>query len=301
MPDENYVNPATRNGGFPIPADGDRERLVESEHPACSGRTRVRLPAALPTRAVRRVICELCEEPFEPQHLIEVAQKRGRPSLPSPRWATLPLAAFAVFAVLTLVRGGNDAPAPATDEREVASIGQGDTAQGPGNTRSGKKGGSPKASRAQGKPAPVPSDATLVAERTFSLALPAGWERVTPAAGATFAAVSPDSTADVTLWIQNDPKLDMATFEANSLAQLETLAGSAQVVDRELGPTVESSSITLAPKKAVDGAPTYEVVLRASGDNWYYLATTHQALAPADAVSGVDLIQGSFIPQGSKR
>ena len=149
--------------------------------------------------------------------------------------------------------------------------------------------------------APVPTDAQLVAESTFSLALPVGWERVTPAAGATFAAVSSDSTADATLWIQNDPKLDMATFEANSLQQLETLAGSAEVVDRELGPTPEQSSITLAPKGAPEGAPSYEVVLRAAGDNWYYLATTLQPGAPADAVAEVDLIQGSFVAQGGKR
>ena len=139
-----------------------------------------------------------------------------------------------------------------------------------------------------------------MAESTFSLALPAGWDRVKPAAGATFAAVSSDGTADATLWIRNDPKLDFATFEATSLSQLETLAGSARVVERNVGPAVESSSITLAPKNVPAGSPTYEVVLRGAKDNWYYLATTYQAGAPAEAIEGVDLIQGSFLPLGGK-
>jgi hypothetical protein len=43
------------------------------------------------------------------------------------------------------------------------------------------------------------------------------------------------------------------------------------------------------------------VVLRGAGDNWYYLATTHQANAPAEAVAAVDLIQGSFVPTGGNR
>ena len=161
--------------------------------------------------------------------------------------------------------------------------------------------GDAKAAKGNGaEKAAVPADALLVAESTFSLALPAGWDRVKPAAGATFAAVSSDGTADATLWIQEDPKLDFATFEATSLQQLETLAGSATVVERNVGPSVEASSITLAPKNVPEGSPTYEVVLRASEDNWYYLATTHQASAPSDAIEGVDLVQGSFLPTGGK-
>jgi hypothetical protein len=131
--------------------------------------------------------------------------------------------------------------------------------------------------------------------------LPAGWDRVKPAAGATFAAVSPDGAADATLWIQNDPKLDFATFEASSLSQLETLTGSARVVERNVGPSVQSTSITLAPKDVPAGSPTYEVVLRSANDNWYYLATTYQAGAPSEAVEGINLIQGSFLPLGAKR
>jgi len=318
MPDENYVNHSRGNGGFPLPASGRAERVVESSHAVCSGRTRVRLPAALPARTVRRVVCDHCEETYEASELVEVRQRRlrlpakpslaariSKPRVPVPsvsmpagfdaRWLSLPIAALAVFAVLSLAQGGESAPggplfaedAKAEKEKSPKSAGKG----------KGRGGAAPVTT----SKAPVPTDAQLVAESTFSLALPPGWERVTPAAGATFAAVSSDSTADATLWIQNDPKLDMATFEANSIKQLETLAGSAEVVDRKVGPTPEQSSIVLAPKGAPDGAPSYEVVLRAAGDNWYYLATTVQPGSPADVVAGVDLIQGSFVAQSGKR
>ena len=99
-----------------------------------------------------------------------------------------------------------------------------ETSKAPGGGGKAKK----NADSATTSKAPVPTDAQLVAESTCSLALPAGWERVMPASGATFAAVSPDSAADATLWVQNDPKLDMAAFEVNSLQQLEVLAGSAR-------------------------------------------------------------------------
>jgi hypothetical protein len=217
-------------------------------------------------------------------------------SLPAPaerfgidtRWLTLPIAALAVFAALSLLNG-EDSPPPAPTTAAKPDKVPADAT----NDAKAHKGNAPEK-------AAVPADAQLVAESTFSLALPAGWDRVNPAAGATFAAVSSDGTADATLWIQEDPKLDFATFEASSLSQLETLAGSARVVERNVGPSAQSSSITLAPKNVPEGAPTYEVVLRGSGDNWYYLATTHQASAPADAIAGVDIIQGSFLPIGGK-
>jgi hypothetical protein len=262
----------------------------------------VSLPAVLPLRAVRRFVCDHCERIQEAVAVNEVhpsLAQRISASLPSismpsgldPRWLTVPVAALAVFAILSLVNGG-DSPAPEPATMAKATKAEKAAAHAKSDSKPGKAGDAAKT--------PVPADAQLVAESTFSLALPAGWDRVKPASGATFAAVSPDGTADATLWIQDDPNLDLATFEASSLAQLETLAGSAHVVDRNVGPNVESSSITLAPKKVAEGSPTYEVVLRASGNNWYYLATTHQASAPADAVAGVDLIQGSFVPLGGK-
>ncbi len=211
------------------------------------------------------------------------------PSWLDARWLTLPVAALAVFAVLSLVSGDSEPAQPSAEPTAPADTGK--AAIGP----------KPAARKANtSKPAPAPADAQLVSESTFSVALPPAWDRVNPAAGATFAAVSPDGAADATLWVQSDPNLDLATFEANSLAQLEALAGSAEVAERKVGPTVESTSLVLAPKGVPEGSPTYEVVLRAAGDRWYYLATTYQADAPADAVSGVELIQGSFLPHGGK-
>ena len=42
---------------------------------------------------------------------------------------------------------------------------------------------------------------------------------------------------------------------------------------------------------APDGAPNYQVLLRASGNNWYYLATTSQPGASAEAIaeSGLEI------------
>ncbi|MDQ2676689.1 MAG: hypothetical protein M3Y34_07745 [Actinomycetota bacterium] len=271
------------------------------------------VPAALPARAIRRIFCEDCERLCEAAAVTELRPGLGerlRGLLPSPpavslpsgslppprggirpdlRWATLPLAGVAVFAVLSLVNGGDTPASPPADPVAAAKPQQAPAAKADAKS---EKGGQAKT--------PVPADAQLVAESTFSLALPAGWDRVKPAAGATFAAVSPDGAADATLWIQSDPKLDFATFEANSLEQLETLTGSARVVERNIGPSPAASSITLAPQNAPSGSPTYEVVLRAAGDNWYYLATTHQAGAPADSIKAVELIQGTFLPLGGK-
>jgi hypothetical protein len=289
--------------------------VVLSTHALCSGRTRVVLPAAVPARAVRRVVCDNCERTYETAEVVEVKRRLPGVRLPRPdvslpglrlpgaerlpissldrRWITLPVAALAVFAVLSLVNGSENAgdPAPAAPAQAAK------TGAAPAGDSEARR----DAGRKKPEKTVVPSDAQLVSESTFSLALPAGWDRVKPAAGATFAAVSPDGLADATLWVQSDPKLDLASFEASSLAQLEALAGSAKVVERQVGPTVESSTITLAPKSAGEGAPTYEVVLRGAGQNWYYLATTHQAGAPSQAISDIDLIQGSFVPQGAKK
>ena len=287
--------------------------MVEASHSGCAARTRVSLPASLPVRAVRRIFCARCECLCEATAVSELRPSVGErlrgmvPAVALPasisrpssitvprvdlRWLTLPVAAVAVFAILGLLNG-DEAPPPEAGSTATVAKPDGPAVIAKGNDNAAKNDGSAKTV--------VPTDAQLISESTFSLALPAGWDRVKPGAGATFAAVSSDGLADTTLWIQNDPKLDFASFEATSLAQLEMLTGSARVVERNVGPSVEASSITLAPKDAPDGAPTYEVVLRGSGDNWYYLATTYQAGAPAEAVEGVELIQGSFLPLGGK-
>jgi hypothetical protein len=276
-------------------------RLVASRHDACGQETRVRLPRAVPSRAVRRVVCDRCAEPYQPATVEEIvpaappATRRGR-SLTSPswQWLGLPVAAAVVLGVLLLVQDADDAgdatPLPGDDQTQPAV-----EATTPARARDGGNaaGGANGAAAAR--------DAQLISEATFQLAMPAGWERTTPSGGATFAAVAPDGDADVMLWVEHDPKLDFATFETRSLAQLESLAGSAGVVERNPGPTPATTSSTLAPTSAPNDAPNYEVVVGGGpGDYWYYLATTSQPGASAEALEGVELVQGSFLPQGGR-
>ena len=138
-------------------------------------------------------------------------------------------------------------------------------------------------------------DAHLVAGVSYSFALPAGWERVDPPSGATYAAQAKDGGADATLWITEDPKLDFPTFVSQSLSQLEALAGSAQVVDRVPAPTAEDTIVRLAAD-APEGQPSYEVTLRVAGPYRYYLATSVEPDASKKASDGADLIAGSFTP-----
>ena len=286
---------ATSNGGFPLPPDGDPVRVVSCRHAACAGETRVRLPAVVPARAVRRVTCQRCAQPYAPELVQVVPERRAaaprrRPRIAAPtptwHWLALPIAAAAVVAVLLAVRGGDDE----TDTEAPAPVGPPSAAGPAADNGQGKR-----ADRAGGK---APKDARLVRESTFQLALPDGWKRTAPTGGATFAAVAPAGEADVMLWIERDPKLDFATFEKRSLDQLRSVAGSAGVVERSAGPTPAATSVTIAPTSAPPGAPNYEVLLRADGDYWYYLATTTQVGASQEATQGVELVQGSFLPQG---
>jgi hypothetical protein len=292
----NNVGRASANGGFPLPPENEPVRLVASHHDACSGNTRVRLPKPLPARAVRRVVCDRCGQPYAPATVKEVRERRLSvpslpvPSLPEPswRWAGLPVAAAAVVVGLTLIQDDDE---PQTTAPSVAPAESESAAQGPDG------GGGP----AGGNQAPVPDDARLVRESTFQVALPPGWQEIEPSGGATFAAVADEGDADGMLWVERDPKLDFASFEARSLDQLESLAGSAATVDRTVGPTCETTSMRLAPTSAPPGAPNYEVLLRCgAGDLWYYLATTSQPGASPEALEGVKLIQGSFTPIGGK-
>ena len=292
-----YVDRASANGGFPVPPESESVRLVASHHDACAGETRVRLPAPLPSRAVRRVVCERCAEPYWPGRIDDLGieglsggRRLSLPSLPQPawRWVSLPAAAAAVVVGLVLIQSDDDAGTAAPSPAFVQPTGDEASGRGNGNGGAGRAG--------------VPGDARLVDESTFQLALPAGWSETAPSGGATFAAAAPEGDADVMLWIEQDPKLDFASFEARSLAQLESLAGSAGAVKRNLGPTPATTTSLLAPTSAPPDAPNYEVLISGGpNDYWYYLATTSQPGAPAAALDGVKLIQGSFTPLGGKR
>lgn len=275
----------------------------------------MRLPGHVPSWAVRRVVCQSCAQPFEAPTVEELGMVQPepgpapagpsrprfsipRPSIPSPRLPSLPgwlrdpdsrawrlgglaVGAAAVIAVLLLLRGG-------TDEASTT----------PFAPAAGDAGKAPAASVSKSGGAAKDGNAELVRGSSFTLALPSGWERGGPSGGATFAAATGTGDADAALWVERDPELDFTSFEARSLAQLRTLAGSAHVVERTTGPTADDTIVRLAADAPAD-SPTYEVVLRASGPYRYYLSTTVQPDASRTALDGVKLIQSSFSPTGS--
>lgn len=269
------------NGGFPEPRAGEAVRLVRCEHDACGAATRVRLPRELPAKVVRRVVCDGCHEPFACDHVLDVGvvqpkrltgtQVPGRPFGTEGRawrYLSLPIAAAAVIGAMALIQGSGE------------------------SARHSASSAAPAAPEPPFKSAAGPY---VVNESIFALALPPGWHRISPKNNAAFAAAPSEGGANATLWILLDPKLDLDAFESRSLAQLEALAGSAQVVDHVTGPTAAGTVVTLATDPR-PGEPAYEVTLRAAGPYRYYLATTVEPNAPREAVEGAELIHGSFVP-----
>lgn len=305
------------NGGFPEPAADQPVRLVSARHETCGRETRVRLPGVVPARAVRRVVCWRCREPFECEHVreldvrgrepmtsvaaVEAAERletrpnpispslsdgqigfeekrrtpSGRPPGRAWRLASVPLAAVAVIAALLLIQGsdGPPAPAPALPAASAPPAGAGNAGR-----------------------AARQADAELVRGQSFTIALPAGWERADAPSGAAFAALAPGAAADATLWVERQPNLDFAEFERRSLAQLEAIAGSAQVVERVSAPTPDATIVHLAADSP-PGEPSYEVTLRSAGDYRYYLATTVEADAPGATFDGAELLHNSLVPE----
>ena len=315
------------NGGFPQPLKGEPLRVVAARHDACGTRTEVQIPRSVPARAVRRVHCATCDVDFEADSVREIGLRavpalRGlrRPSMPSLsrpsmpklpslsrpsfpsrpsvpsfdpssrlwRAASVPIAAALVIGGLLLIQGGDDsiysaAPPPVISQPTAANV----TPAPP-----------PPTGRELDQRADKPSKHTeLIQGSSFHFALPSKWERVEPPSGATFTATAPGGEADATLWIEEDPGLAFDDFVNRSRKQLEGLAGSAHEVERVAGPTPEESLVRLAAD-APPGQPTYEVLLRSSGPYRYYLATTVEPGASPEAREGVELITGSFSPEG---
>ncbi len=266
-------------------------RPMPTRHP------RLALPkVALPKLSLPKLPAVSLPKPKLP---VRTGAARRLPKLPSPRlpaldpesrsWKLLsiPIAAVLVVGGLILLRGSEDEPAPVAPAAPAAS------AQLPaaGSPTGADDRGSGAASG--GKPS---KETEFVRESSYSLALPAGWERIDPPAGATFAAVAADGSADATLWITQDPKLDFPTFVSQSLTQLEALAGAAEVIERIPGPTAETTIVRLAAD-APAGQPTYEATLRVAGPYRYYLATTVQPGSSAATADGIELITGSLNPE----
>jgi hypothetical protein len=297
------------NGGFPLPPEGMPVRVVSAEHPRCGAATRVRLPRTLPVAVVRRVVCEGCAQTYECDRVTDrgvveatdpfVESRIPRLSLPRPSlpgislprlprlslprgeqvfrgrlwtYLSVPIAAAAVIAGLSLIQDSEGAPEPGA----TVADGPGKAgAAGPGSERS------------------APEGAHLI--RGSTLALPEGWREREATGGSAFAGVSQDQGADATLWVRRDPGLDMRAFEKRALGQLQALAGEAHVVERIAGPTPEATVVRLAADTPAS-QPAYEVTLRSSGPYRYYLATTVEPNASAEAINGAALIRNSFIP-----
>jgi hypothetical protein len=271
------------NGGFPEPPAGEPIKVVSCAHPACGAETRVRLPGRLPARAVRRVVCGGCGEAYELQPAEVAASAPPAPPERRPptawRIASIPIAAAAVVGALLLIRGLDD----------DGGAGESDTP----SAATPRVSGSPKAESEQ-KPTGRPE---AIRGPTYTLALPPGWERTHPPPGATFAARSHDRTGEAALWIEDDPGLSFGEFETRSLKQLRLLAGTAEVANRVTGPSAEDTVVRLTSGRSPAGtSPVYEVTLRASGSNRYYLSTTLSPGPSRAASEGVDLIHSSFVP-----
>jgi hypothetical protein len=286
-------------------------RVVSARHLECGAATRVRLPEALPADVVRRVECVGCAEAYETDVVVELAleapprraePKRRRLRLPRPhlpqlslidpskpawRIASVPIAALAVIGGLVALQRPDGTGARSTGERAAAV--EASPAAPAVVAAPGEDGDKGAADQAQ-----------LVRGSSFSVALPQGWERVPPQGGATFSAVAAEGDADATLWIERDPNLDFARFEARSLDQVRALAGSARVVERIAAPTPEATIVRLAAV-APPGQPEFEVTLRASGPYRYYLATTVQPDASREAIEGAELTHGTFTPEAAAR
>jgi hypothetical protein len=322
---------APENGGFPHPAAGQAVRLVRASHQACGQTTLIRVPRALPLRAIRLVTCGHCGQEFECGSVAELgvlssarrsggdqakpsARLAGAPaaysgldapkstpigalrarrlsrlgggSLPAiPSWVGVPVALAAVVGGLLLIQGGGSSTPPPQQASTPAPSGA--APQSPAAAPAAPAGGT-AAAKATG-------EARLIRGTNYTIALPSGWKETTPSGGATFSASAADGSADATLWIRNDPKLDFPTFEASSLAQLRTLAGSAHVASRVTTPTPEGTTVRLAADSPA-GEPAYSATLRVSGPYRYYLSTTVQPGAPDAATKGVELLSNSLTP-----
>ncbi|HEX6117597.1 MAG TPA: hypothetical protein VFY99_10885 [Solirubrobacterales bacterium] len=311
------MNSLESNGGFPEPPEGDPVRIVRAAHASCGAETRIRLPGYLPSRTVRRVVCDECRQAYDADAIEEenagsdptvassgeppVAGNAAPPATPTRRarlpqpssrlwtWVGIPVAAVAVVAGLILLQGGEDPSptvtvgAPGTPAAPEASSAQGDREAASG------------AAAGDG----ADSGARFVTQPGYSLALPPGWEQTPAEGGAAFTAASTDGTADATLWIERAPDLSFAEFETRSLEQLRSLTGNAEVLERIPAPTAAGTVVRLradTPEGTGVSAP-YDVTLRAAGPYRYYLATTVQPGASRQASEGADLIHGSFVPE----
>ena len=312
------------NGGFPEPPAGDPVRVVRAGHDACGADTRIRLSGYLPARAVRRVVCERCEESYECASVVEVDEAEAAPApetIESAAIAPVPLGSGPSGTPVPTGSGPSGTVAaatePATPSRQprlpagspvwrwigipVAALAvvaalillQGDDPEPSAPVTKSPAGATPAEGGGD------TGEARFITQPGYSLALPPGWEQTPAEGGAAFTAAAVDEGADATLWIERAPDLTFAEFEARSLEQLTSLTGNAEVIERIPAPTDAGTVVRLradTPEGSGVSAP-YDVTLRATGPFRYYLATTVEPGASRQASEGADLIHGSFVPE----
>ena len=307
-----------RNGGFPEPLDGERVRVVAARHAGCAQETRVRIPHAVPARAVRRVRCSSCSEEFETETIEELEEgsrtarlvaygSRLRAALPSVKMGILP-----TLPLQRIEPSGSTWRLLSVPAAAALVIGGLLVIQGSSSESGNSAGASPVLEAPAGNVTPPPSGVSTAAVETgrgpakhtelvqgssYHLILPEGWEKIDPPGGATFAAVSADGDADVTLWIREDKKLDFLDFAERSRDQLTSLTGSQpKTVEEVIAPTPEETILRLAAN-APPGSPQYEVLLRAAGPYRYSFSSTLQPGASRETIAGLDLISNSLTPE----
>ena len=214
---------------------------------------------------------------------------------------SLLVAVAAVIIALLLVQGGADkqtagqiSQSGGGAAQEQAATSEQRPSQPPDQNRNGNGGDRGGAQDAEG-----PSNARLIREPSFTLAIPPAWKRSNPPRGATFAAEAADGTADAALWVERNRDLSLREFETDSLRRLKRVARNVRVESRIPAPTDAGTVIRLrADAPAGGGGRTdYEVTLHAAGPFRYYLVTSTEPGAPRAVRGAVRLVHGSFIPE----
>lgn len=324
---------AGNNGGFPRPPAGEPYRVVRCSHTTCGTETRVRLPQALPERAIHRVVCDSCSEPFPAAASLagligsggstaggvttgsRVVKPRVNGAVAAPTPASLRPAAAPAPMSSTPARLRRSLPRPRLrgpslpSARKLpssrlwrwASIPLALAAVIAGLTLIQGENGNPSPAAIEASNADTPAaggEAKFISRPGYSLALPDGWSKADPPEGAVFAARSDDGLADATLWIERDARMSFDEFEQRSLAQLAEIGTDPRVVDRVDGPTIESTIVQLqADTEGADGSAPYRVTLRAAGPYRLYFATAIQPGAAARLRGDTELMHGSLRPE----
>ena len=139
----------------------------------------------------------------------------------------------------------------------------------------------------------------------YSISLPDGWSNSPRPPGSAFAATSADGLGTTTLWIKQNPNLDLDAFERRSKRSLAKLGDDVAVLSRVDGDVPADSSVELTASVPLGNDPTspgqelassYRVTLRVAGPYTYYLATTIQPGAAEALTADADELSHGLRP-----